>query len=182
MKFFTTTNSYDQPWAQVTAAHWQKYPNDISKHVIAVDTISRTVDPVTGVLRTERLLTSQQPIPALVRRIFSAFSSSSSDSSSPHSSDVAYALEVSEVDPRTQQCTCYSVNLTFCNIMRVRERLRFATDDVNLGSTIFEQSAEVTATGALKRFAGYVEDFSISRFASNAALGRQGLQQVLDRL
>ncbi|KAJ3337956.1 hypothetical protein HDU93_000280 [Gonapodya sp. JEL0774] len=145
-------------------------------------TLSRTVDPVTGILRTERLLTSQQPIPSIVRRVFNAFTPCSPDGPSPHSTDVAYAYEVSEIDPTTQECTAYSVNLTFNNVMRIRERLRFASELPNSESTVFEQTAEVTATGALKRFAGMVEDFSISRFASNAALGRQGLQQAIDRI
>lgn len=31
---------------------WQKYPNPATSHVISVDTIDRSVDPVTGIIRS----------------------------------------------------------------------------------------------------------------------------------
>ncbi|KAK3827453.1 MAG: PRELI-like family-domain-containing protein [Benniella sp.] len=69
MKFFHTSHKFDHSWAQVTAANWQKYPNEQCPHVIAVDVLSRHVDPNTGVLHTERLLTCNQNAPALILKV-----------------------------------------------------------------------------------------------------------------
>ena len=49
---------------------WHKYPNSKCAHVISIDTIDRTVDPVTGVIRTERLLGCKQKTPAWIVQVF----------------------------------------------------------------------------------------------------------------
>jgi hypothetical protein len=52
MKFFESQHEFDYSWEEVSTANWRKYCpwNDKSTHVIAVDTISRHVDPVTGIV------------------------------------------------------------------------------------------------------------------------------------
>jgi hypothetical protein len=52
MKVFSSTCTFDYSWDEVTTANWRKYCpwNDKSTHVVAVDTISRTVDPKTGIV------------------------------------------------------------------------------------------------------------------------------------
>lgn len=42
-------------WSRVILGMWQKYPNPATSHVISVDTIDRTVDPVTGIIRSSVL-------------------------------------------------------------------------------------------------------------------------------
>jgi hypothetical protein len=54
------------PWITTTRGFWVKYPNPQAPHVLTVDTLSRSIDPETGVLRTERLLGCRQGVP--VRR------------------------------------------------------------------------------------------------------------------
>lgn len=39
-------------WTKVSIGVWQKYPNPSAAHVTCVDTIDRTVDPETGIIRT----------------------------------------------------------------------------------------------------------------------------------
>jgi hypothetical protein len=53
MKVFSTTADFHYSWEEVSAANWQKYSpwNKETPHVIAVDTLSRTVDPSTGIVR-----------------------------------------------------------------------------------------------------------------------------------
>jgi len=66
MKFFESQHEFDYSWEEVSTANWRKYCpwNDKSTHVIAVDTISRHVDPATGIVSLqcstlqEQLLTS----------------------------------------------------------------------------------------------------------------------------
>ena len=52
MKFFESQHEFDYSWEEVSTANWRKYCpwNDKSTHVIAVDTISRHVDPTTGIV------------------------------------------------------------------------------------------------------------------------------------
>lgn len=56
MKVFSNVCSFDYSWEEVSTANWRKYCpwNDKSTHVISVDTISRHVDPETGVVSIPR--------------------------------------------------------------------------------------------------------------------------------
>lgn len=52
MKVFSNVCHFDYSWEEVSTANWRKYCpwNDKSTHVIAVDTLSRIVDPDTGIV------------------------------------------------------------------------------------------------------------------------------------
>jgi hypothetical protein len=54
MKVFSNVCTFDYSWEEVSTANWRKYCpwNDKSTHVIAVDTLSRHVDPETGIVRS----------------------------------------------------------------------------------------------------------------------------------
>ncbi|OBZ91634.1 Protein UPS2, mitochondrial [Choanephora cucurbitarum] len=69
MKWFKSTHDFKYEWSLVSAAQWQKYPNESCPHVAHVDVVSRTVDPETGVLTTERLITVDQNIPMIIKKI-----------------------------------------------------------------------------------------------------------------
>jgi hypothetical protein len=47
----------------------RKYPNPQSPQVYSVDTISRTMDPDTGVIRSERVLGIQQGAPKWITKV-----------------------------------------------------------------------------------------------------------------
>lgn len=57
MKFFESQHEFNYSWEEVSTANWRKYCpwNDKSTHVIAVDTLSRSVDPATGIVRPSAL-------------------------------------------------------------------------------------------------------------------------------
>ena len=52
MKVYSSTSEFDYSWDEVSTANWRKYCpwNRKTPHVIAVDTLSRSVDPATGVV------------------------------------------------------------------------------------------------------------------------------------
>ena len=52
MKYFQQTVEFDYSWEEVSTSNWRKYGpwNKKTPHVIAVDTLSRTVDPATGIV------------------------------------------------------------------------------------------------------------------------------------
>lgn len=50
-------------------AMWHKYPNSKCTHVVSIDTIDRSVDPVTGIIRTERVLGCKQKAPIWIVKV-----------------------------------------------------------------------------------------------------------------
>lgn len=52
MKIFQQSTEFDYSWEEVSTSNWRKYGpwNEKTPHVIAVDTLSRTVDPDTGIV------------------------------------------------------------------------------------------------------------------------------------
>ena len=49
----------------------RKYPNPFATHVHTVDTLSRHVDPETGIIRSERIIGVQQGAPKWITKLFS---------------------------------------------------------------------------------------------------------------
>lgn len=60
MRVFENTCTFDYSWANVSIANWRKYCawNTQSTHVIAVDTLDRSVDPSTGIVSPPALSAS----------------------------------------------------------------------------------------------------------------------------
>lgn len=50
----------------------RKYPNPYATHVHSVDTLSRTMDTETGVIRTERIIGVQQGAPKWITKVSAA--------------------------------------------------------------------------------------------------------------
>ncbi|KAG0281750.1 hypothetical protein BGZ95_011068 [Linnemannia exigua] len=169
MKFFETTHKFEHNWAQVTAGNWMKYPNEQCPHVIAVDVLERSVDPETGVLRTERLLTCNQNAPALVLKFLGG-------------STLSYVRETSELDPKTKRLTMKTQNLSMCNVLTINETVTYTVNPQDESTTMFRQEAEIVAGSSLSRFSSYIEDFCLTRFRDNAAVGRKGFETVLEKL
>lgn len=56
-------------WAHVIIGMWHKYPNPHCSHVVTVDVIDRTVNPSTGIIRTERVLGCKQRTPIWIVKV-----------------------------------------------------------------------------------------------------------------
>lgn len=168
MKVFSTTHTYDYSWEEVSTANWRKYCpwNEKSTHVIAVDTLSRTVDPATGILRTERLITCKQSAPEWVRGLLGV------------GMDESQMYEASYVDPRRRTVTMVSQNLTLSNLINVEETVVYRP--LVDGRTQFTQVAKITALcGGWQRIRNKIEDSLVKRFRENAQNGREGFETVL---
>lgn len=169
MKVFSNAVTYNYSWEEVSTANWRKYGpwNNKSEHVIAVDTISRSVDPVTGILRTERLITCKQTAPDWIKAILGS------------SIDENCVYEASYVDPATRTVTMVSQNLTWNNLINVQEEVIYKPMGDN--QTQFLQSARVTALcGGWQRIKNSIEDTLVTRFRENAVKGREGFERVLE--
>lgn len=167
MKVFSNTETFNYSWEEVSTANWRKYCpwNEKSTHVIAVDTISRTVDPATGILRTERLITCRQGAPEWLKNIIGC-------------TEESQVLETSYVDPANKTVTMVSANLTWSNLINVEETVVYKP--INGQQTHFHQQAKITALcGGWQRIKNSIEDTLVKRFRENAAKGKEGFESVL---
>lgn len=169
MKVFSNTVTYDYSWEEVSTANWQKYGpwNNKTEHVIAVDTVSRSVDPSTGILKTERLITCKQSAPEWLKTIMGS------------NVDTQFVFESSYVDPQARTLTMVSQNLTWSNLVNVQEEVVYRPNGHM--QTQFFQSARITALcGGWQRIKNSIEDTLVTRFRENAVKGREGFERVLE--
>jgi hypothetical protein len=172
MKVFSNTVTFDYSWEEVSTANWRKYGpwNNKSEHVIAVDTLSRSVDDATGILRTERLITCRQSAPEWIKSMMGC------------KMDDSYVHETSYVDPKARTVTMVSQNLTWSNFVSVQEEVVYKPLlDGAAEKTQFLQSARITALcGGWQRIKNSIEDTLVTRFRENAVKGREGFERVLE--
>lgn len=57
------------PWSHVVIGMWHKYPNPKCSHVVSIDVVDRSVDPKTGIIRTERILGCKQKAPSWIVKV-----------------------------------------------------------------------------------------------------------------
>ncbi|PSR97078.1 PRELI-like family-domain-containing protein [Coniella lustricola] len=168
MKVFSSSHTFDYSWEEVSTANWRKYCpwNDKSTHVVSVDTLDRHVDPATGILRTERLITCKQSAPEWIKSLIGV-------------GDESHVFEASYVDPANRTVTMVSWNLTWSNVINCQETVVYRP--VNGGKqTAFDQEARITALcGGWQRIKNKIEDFSVCRFRDNAIKGKEGFESVL---
>jgi PRELI-like family len=168
MKVFSNEVTFNYSWDEVSTANWRKYCpwNEKSTHVIAVDTLSRRVDPQTGILKTERLITCKQSAPEWLRSLLGS------------ALDVSHVYEASYVDPARRTVRMVSQNLTWANLVAVQETVVYRP--LSAAQTRFEQDAQITALcGGWQRIKNSIEDTLVARFRENANKGREGFESVL---
>ncbi|KAF2745589.1 MSF1-domain-containing protein [Sporormia fimetaria CBS 119925] len=172
MKIFQQSTEFDYSWEEVSTSNWVKYGpwNEKTPHVIAVDTLNRTVDPATGILRTERLITCQQSTPKWINSLLGG-------------TDTSLVYETSYVDPKAKTVTLCSMNMTMSDLLSVRETCVYRpSSSAPHAKTTFQQRAEITAfCGGWQKIRNSIEQFTVDRFQQNAAKGKEGFEMVLQR-
>ncbi|KAF8845365.1 MSF1-domain-containing protein [Paxillus ammoniavirescens] len=165
MHFFSQSFKYDHPWSHVVIGMWHKYPNPHCTHVVTVDVLDRSVDPMTGIIRTERVLGCKQKTPTWIVKLFGG-------------SEDAFVREISFVDPATQTATITSVNLSLSQFATCFERIQYSPTSSH--QTSFTQTAEIQARMAMWRaMTDRLEGWLVQRFEQNAKLGKAGFSDVL---
>lgn len=139
MKIYEGVHDYNYKWSLVSAANWQKYPNENCPHVKHVDVLQRFVDPATGILYTERLFTVKQNVPTIILKVWNLYVLLLLVACNvfwlmnvPYylfqilgSGTTHYVRETSAIDPKTKTLTMKSYNLTMGNLLRVEETMRY---------------------------------------------------------
>lgn len=171
MHIFSSSHTFDYSWEEVSTNNWRKYCpwNHKAEHVVAVDTLSRSVDEATGILRTERLITCKQNAPQWVLTILGGETTS-------------YVYEVSYVDPQHKKVTMCSTNMTWSNLLQCRETVVYQPSSQSPhNKTEFKQEAKIIAfCGGWQKIRNKIEEASVERFRENAVKGREGFEAVLE--
>lgn len=96
--------------------------------------------------------------------------------------NVSHVYEISYVDPQEKKVTMHSMNLSWSNVLSVRESVVYQPSATDAQSkTNFYQTAKVTAVcGGWQKIKNKVEEASIERFQQNARAGREGFESVLE--
>ncbi|XP_076029436.1 preli-like isoform X2 [Oratosquilla oratoria] len=95
MKYYLCNSLYPFPWEQVAQAHWCRYPNPESAHVLSEDTTFREVK--NNQLHSKRLLTKTNRMPKWGECLVSSRQVS--------------IIEESIVDPVKKEITTYTRNV-----------------------------------------------------------------------
>ncbi len=174
------------PWFHVVTGMWKKYPNPKCSHVISIDVLDRSVDPNTGIIRTERVLGCKQKAPGWIVKVSrqvvrSGLYTCSTFSQLFGGSEDAFVREIIYVDPATQNATITSVNLSLSQFVTCFERIQYTPSSRD--TTLFTQTAEIQARMALWRSAAdNLEKWLVQRFEQNAQLGKLAFTDVLRTL
>lgn len=72
MKIWTSEHVFNHSWETVTQSQWQKYPNPHNPAVLATDVVERSVDPVSGVLHSRRIISSDWGLAPWVQSLIGA--------------------------------------------------------------------------------------------------------------
>lgn len=131
-----------------------------------MDTLHREVNPKTGVLRTERLITCKQKVPSWVLRFTGG-------------DGISYVREISEVDPKAKTVVLKSVNLTCANLLRINETCTYTPSSTSAHETIFKSTSKIMAFTYIRQLSNKIEDWSADTVTQNAKRGREGFESVL---
>eukprot|EP00039_Didymoeca_costata_P026491 m.16003 g.16003 ORF g.16003 m.16003 type:complete len:176 (+) comp5560_c0_seq2:95-622(+) len=156
---------FEESWENVTIAHWNKYPNPKSDHVLFVDTISRSTDAINGCMSSVRVLIKKDRKPQWMQSYIK-------------SSDVCI-VENSVVDPKQKIFTTYSRNINYQTLMMVEEKCTYKVSQENSNWTSCSTEARVTSQLFI---APLVESFGIGRFMSNAKRAKVAVDYVIGQL
>eukprot|EP00035_Acanthoeca_spectabilis_P022523 m.444228 g.444228 ORF g.444228 m.444228 type:complete len:192 (-) comp19071_c0_seq1:286-861(-) len=165
MRVWSTVHQFREPWEQVTVAHWIKYPNPLSRHVLTADTLERRVDPETGCMHSTRLMKKTNRKPQWMSRFMGESN--------------AFVVEKSVLDPQARTFTTFTKNVTLTSWMTVEETCVYAVSDENPEWTSCKTTARVTSP---VRIGDVVENFGIERFKANSEKAKQAVMHALDKL
>ncbi|KAK9898069.1 MSF1-domain-containing protein [Cystobasidium minutum MCA 4210] len=169
---------------QLAGTIFRKYPNEYAQHVVSVDVLDRSIDPETGVLRTERLIGVHQPAPRWVASLLGTNAES-------YAREVTFLVPESSDAPETQPPTIIvsSINMSLKNVLTCYERISYVPSRLKpKQETVMTTIAEISAHGKLRdggmtarKVGRKFEDYSLERYKVNSQIGRKGLDSKLEQ-
>jgi len=165
--FETLHHTFQHPWREISLASWFKYPNPNRPDVLSVDLLHRDFNPETGVLKTTRLLTMKANIPKWLEVITGGGAR-------------AYFLEESEIDAVNKKMTLSGRNLSWSQLIDMKETCVYTESPENSSWTHLEQEGRVRVNAWA--FAKRVEDWCVGIFKQNASKGRDIMEQAWTKI
>lgn len=163
---------------------WHKYPNPKCTHVVSIDVLDRSMDPTTGIIRTERIVGVKQKSPKWITKVCGCccfLCCSLTSFQLFGGSEDAFVREIIFVDPSKQTASVTSLNLSLSQFATCFERIHYSP--ASPSRTVFSQTAEIQARMTLWRTAADgLERWLVQRFEQNANLGKLGFSDVLRRM
>ncbi len=168
MKIWTTEHVFGHSWDAVVRGQWQKYPNPHNEAVLGTDVVERRVDG-RGVLHSHRLIASDWGLADWVQRLVGG------------ANRTCYAHEYSTVDPARRTMELSTVNLTFCNLVSMREVMSYSPHPEDpAGKTLLKQEMVVTVRGV--PLTSYMESLILGTVSANAGKGRRAIDWIVEKL
>lgn len=160
------THVFDNDFATVSLAFFNRYPNPYASHVISIDTLSRETDSK-GHLHTTRLIKKSGKMP----RWSKVFLGKVTDS---------WIIERSIVDPEGSTMKTYTKNLDHTRIIKVEEFTTYRREE---GGSRTNVTSEVKfSSGFSLGVKNKIEDWSRSKFDENIKKSRLGMAFVMQQL
>jgi len=166
VKLFCIEHVFRHSWKTVTAAFWRKYPNPLADHVKEVDCYDRKVDPITGILVTNRIITCQSAIPRWMQSLGIP--------------SMAYAAETTIVDPVSKQMIVKSRNITGSSLLVIEETCHYFPHPENDAWTSYRQEAKISAF--MPVVCTKFENHSLASIREKSALGLQAIETLSQRI
>lgn len=95
--------------------------------------------------------------------------------------EVSHVYETSYVDLRARKVTMCSMNMTWSDLLSVRETVVYRPCPSNPHKTVFDQHAKIIAfCGGWQKIKNSIEEYTCDRFRQNAIKGREGFEAVLE--
>lgn len=177
MKLYETSTTFEHDWPTVTLAYFLRYPNPYARHVLASDTISRTIDS-DGRLHSTRLLKKRGKLPAWGQRLFNV--------------SETFIIEETVVDPHTKCMTTQTRNLDHTKVLQVIEQqtirplprehsvAEVVAGSTVVGTTLVETTARMISPISL--LGSRIEGVGVSTFRKNLEKSRLGMLTILDAM
>ncbi|XP_072995899.1 uncharacterized protein [Typha latifolia] len=174
VRAYTQEHVYRHPWDRVTTAAWRKFTDPetatVLSHIVDVHTLSRRLEPSTGLLQTTRSITVRSPpLPFLLRRILG------------QDAVVCHCVESSNVDASRRHMDIVAVNASLRGIIEVEERSSYRPHPERPEEwTVFRQETSIRCKplSALAAVAEKVEQRCAERFLQNSAKGREVVERI----
>lgn len=166
VKFYHWKDIFDEEWTVMTQALWNRYPNPHCKHVLTLDTLSRSVDPFTGELRSERLFMKSGTVPHWLKAMI------------PFKRGEAFVVESSTVDGINKSLRTVTRNINMRRLLYVEEECIYTPK--NPDQTQLQLRAQFHCQ--LRYVGGSLEGFGLSNFVENVQRSRLAWRWVLSEL
>jgi len=163
MKYYTVDTIFKNPWNQVMAAVWQRYPNPYSRHVLSEDVIHRRVEG--PLLFTKRLLIKTNPFPKWGQRFV-------------HVRHVVI-MEESILDRDGRILVTYTRNVGYASTVSAVEKCIYESSSSEKDGEVTHLKREAWIDSQVRGFSTVLQRFGIERYKLNAHNASKGLNYTL---